>query len=81
MDAGMRMDRSDEQSANARIERIESVGSDSKVKCDKASQPWKQSAGIATIDAGIQIDRSDEQRENAEDPTIDIAESRSNVNC
>jgi hypothetical protein len=63
-DAGIQIDRRDEQSENADSPRHESLEPDSNLKSESFEHMKKQNWNIVSVEEGTQIDRSDEQWEN-----------------
>jgi hypothetical protein len=67
----MEIDRSESQSSNADLQRIETRQPDSNVNCERLLHLLKQDLEIISTDAGMQIDSRREQLANADWPRIE----------
>jgi hypothetical protein len=79
IDAGIRIDRSDEHPPNADSATFEISAPPSNVKSERSLQPSKANLQIVRPAAGMQIDSSNEQSENAQEPITETFEPISKV--
>jgi hypothetical protein len=78
--AGIRIDRSDEQSRNANSPTVKMCESDSKVTFDSPVHCQKQEEEIVSTDEGIEIERRDRQSSNADLPKAETRHPGSKLN-